>query len=176
VTHTPDGVELYFPPLRMPQVAIPLAAFGIVSAAIPGILVVALLPDAVAHATSLLAATLIAGFVLPFLVFGVIFVVIAAYMVSNALLVSIDAGGIETARLLFGVVVKRRRIARGEIESVQPEIASRYQSLFSSDPIYQLVARGKDSMRVVVGETLEGEAAMERVKALIENPNLPHRA
>jgi hypothetical protein len=36
--------------------------------------------------------------------------------------------------------------------------------------VYQLVARANDRTRVVVGETLQGAAEMERIKALIENP------
>jgi hypothetical protein len=170
ITRTPDGVELYFPPLRMPEVALPLAAFGVIAAAIPGVAIVALIPAAIANAGSLLSATLIAGFVLPFVVFGAMFVVLAFYMVANGLLVRIRSEGIETARILFGVIVKRHRIARSDIDCVEPEIASRYQSLFSSDPVYQLVARARDKRRVIVGESLRGEPAMTRIKALLEDP------
>jgi len=170
VTRTPEGVELYFPPLRMPEVALPLAGFGVIAAAIPGVAIFALAPAAAANAGSLLSATLIAGFVVPFFVFGAVFVVLALYMVANALLVRIRSEGIDTARILFGVVIKRHRIARSDIDSVEPEIASRYQSLFSSDPVYQLVARARDKRRIVVGETLRGESAMTRIKALLEEP------
>jgi hypothetical protein len=170
ITRTPEGVELYFPPLRMPEVALPLAAFGVIAAVIPGVAVVALAPAAAADAGSLLSAALIAGFVLPFIVFGAMFVVLALYMVANALLVRIRSEGIETARILFGVVVKRHRIARSDIDTLEPEIASRYQSLFSADPVYQLVARARDRRRIVVGETLRGEPAMTRIKALLEDP------
>jgi hypothetical protein len=172
VTRTADGVELYFPPLRTPEVALPLAAFGVIAAAIPGIAIVALAERALSDAGSLLSAALIAGFVLPFFVFGALFVLLAFYMVANALLVRVSAEGIETARILFGVVIKRQRIGRSDIASLEPEIASRYQSLFSSAPIYQLVARARDRRRIVVGETLRGESAMTRVKTLLENPAL----
>jgi hypothetical protein len=113
---------------------------------------------------------LIGGLVLPFTLFGVVFAAIALYMISNALVVHADATEIVTARVLLGVVVKRRRLARSEIERVEAEIASRYQSLFSSDPVYQLVARTRDRRRIVLAETLRGEAEMERVRALLENP------
>ena len=172
VTHCPEGVELYFPPLRTPEVALPLAVFGVIAAAIPGIAIFALLPGALSDAGSLMSATLIAGFVLPFFAFGAVFVALAFYMVANALLVRVHPEGIETARILFGVVVRRRRIARSDIASLEPEMASRYQSLFSSAPIYQLVARARDRRRIVVGETLRGESAMTRVKALLENPSV----
>jgi hypothetical protein len=170
VTRTADGVELYFPPLRDGEVALPLAVFGLIAAAIPGIAIVALAPGALSDAGSQLSAALIAGFVLPFFVFGAVFILLAFYMFANALLVHAGAEGIETARILFGVVIRRQRIGRGEIASVEPEIASRYQSLFSSAPIYQLVARAHDRRRIVVGETLRGESAMTRVKNLLERP------
>ena len=169
VTHTAEGVELYFPPLRMPEVAFPLAVFGVIAAALPGVAMLGLIPG-LGDAGTLLSAALIGGFVLPFFVFGAVFVALAFYMVANALLVRIRAEGIETARILFGVVIRRRRIARSDIASLEPEIASRYQSLFSPDPVYQLVARARDRSRIVVGETLKGESAMTRVKALLENP------
>ena len=168
ITRTPGGVELYFPPLRTPHVALPLAAFGVIAAAISGVAMIGM--GAGSDGGSLLSAALIAGFVLPFFVFGVIFVALAFYMVANALLVQSGPEAVDTARMLFGVIIKRRRIARSEIASVDAEIASRYQSVFSPDPIYQLVARGRDRTRIVVAESLKGESTMARVKALIENP------
>src|SRR5688572_29738285 len=85
ITRTAEGVELYFPPFRMPEVALALAAFGVIAAVIPGVAVLALAPSAAANAASLLSATLIAGFVLPFLAFGVLFVALSFYMAANAL-------------------------------------------------------------------------------------------
>ena len=58
-----------------------------------------------------------------------------------------------------------------DIASIDSEIASRYQSLFSSDPVYQLVARDeRHHKRVIVAETLKGEALMNEVKAVIDPP------
>jgi hypothetical protein len=173
ITRTADAVELYFPPLRAPEVALPLAAFGVIAAAMPGIAIIALLPLAVANAGNLLGASLLGGFVVPFVAFGSFIVAVAIYMLANALHVRVSASAIDTARSVFGVVVKRRRLERREIVAVQPEIPSRYQSLFSSTPSYQLVARDSHARRVVVAETLRGEAAMEAIKALIENAAEP---
>jgi hypothetical protein len=164
-------VELYFPPLRSPAAAIPLALFGAIAAAVPAAVIAALLPTLVANAGNLLATVLIASFVLPFVVFGAILVAIAVYMLANALHVRADAAGIETTRLVFGAIVKRRRIARAEIRSIEPQIPTRYQSPFGAAPAYHLYARTADGRRVVVAETLRGEEAMERVKALIEDPS-----
>jgi hypothetical protein len=170
ITHTSRGVELYFPPLRMPEIALPLAMFGIVAVTLPAVSVAALLPS-LAGASGLLSAVLLATFVLPFGAFGAAFVLLAFYMLANALLVRVNSELIETSRLLFGVVLRRHRITRSSLTAIEAQIASRYQSLFSADPVYQLVARGaSEGPRVVVAETLVGEAMMQQVKALIEHP------
>lgn len=165
-----DAVELYFPPLRSKSVALPLAVFGTLAAAVPGAAIAALLPSLVANAGNLLAAVLIASFVLPFVVFGAVLVAVAIYMLANALHVRADASAIETTRLVFGAIVRRRRIARTDIVAIEPQIPTRYQSLFAGEPSYHLYARTADGSRIVVAETLDGEAAMERVKDLIQNP------
>jgi hypothetical protein len=101
--------------------------------------------------------------------FGLVLVVQAAYMLCNALHVSADAGGIETRRLLFGVIVRRRRLARDRLASIEPFIPSRHQSLLGTQPVFQLVARDTaGSIRLVVGESLRGDALMAHVKAAIE--------
>ncbi len=166
----PGVVELYFPPLRSSAAALPLALFGAIAAGVPGAVIASLLPSLVANAGSLLATVLIASFVLPFVVFGAILVVIAIYMLANALHVRADASGIETTRLVFGAIVRRRRVARSDIQSIEPQLPARYQSLFGTGAAYHLYARTADGRRVVVAETIRGEEAMERVKALIENP------
>lgn len=171
ITRTPESVELYFPPMRMPEVALPLAIFGVIATVLPGVAIAALLPT-LAGATGMVSAVLVVSFVVPFAVFGAAFVLLALYMFCNALLVRIDRHAIDTARVLFGIVVRRRKIMRADIAAIESEIASRYQSLFSSDPVYQLVARDRRrSSRVVVAETLKGESLMEELKALIENPS-----
>jgi hypothetical protein len=170
ITHTPDGVELYFPPMRMPEVALPLAIFGVIATILPAVAIAALLPS-LGGAGGMVSAVLVASFVLPFAIFGAAFVLLALYMFCNGLVVRADRYAIDTARVLFGIVIRRRKIMRGDIAAIEAEIASRYQSLFSSDPVYQLVARdGRRSRRVVVAETLKGELLMEELKALVENP------
>jgi hypothetical protein len=170
ITRAPDRVELYFPPLRMPEVALPLALFGAIATILPAIALGALLPS-LAVPTGALSAVLIASFVLPFGMFGAAFVLLAFYMLCNALIVHADGNAIDTARLVFGIVVRRRRIMRSDIGSIDSEIVARYQSLFSPDPVYQLVARDiRRGQRVIVAETLEGEALMEELKALVKDP------
>ena len=173
ITRSGDAVELYFPPLRSTEVALPLAAFGAIAAALPSVAIAVLLPSVLASSGALLSAVLIAGFLLPFLAFGGVFVALAIYMVANALYVRIDRDRIETARGLFGVVVKRRCVERRDVERIEPQIASRYQSLFGAAPSYHLFARTRDGKRTVVGETLRGEASMARVKALLDGAAAP---
>ena len=170
-----DGgaVELYFPPLRSFSVAIPLAIFGAVAALVPGVVIAVLLPTLVASAGNLLGAVLISGFVLPFVVFGAVLVVVAAYMLANALHVRADSAAIETTRLVFGMVVRRRHIARSDIAAIEAQIPARYQSLFAGAPSYHLYVRTADGKRTIVAESLRGEEAMERVKHIIENGERP---
>lgn len=171
LTHTPRGIELYFPPLRMPEVALPLALFGIIAIVLPTIAIAALLPSLLG-ASGMMSTILMAGFVVPFGIFGVTCVALAFYMLVNALVVRVDSDTIQTVRLVLGIVVRRHRLEREGIVSLESEIASRYQSLFNSHPVYQLVARDAARTRVIVAETLTGDALMEQVKALIENPTL----
>ena len=168
ITRTVNSVELYFPPMRMPEVALPLAIFGVIATVLPAVAIAALIPS-LADATGMVSAVLVASFVLPFALFGAAFVLLALYMLCNALVVRVDLHAIDTARVLFGLVIRRRRMMREDIVAIESEIASRYQSLFSSDPVYQLIARDARRRRVVVAETLKGEALMEELKALIEN-------
>jgi hypothetical protein len=166
---TDDGIELYFPPLRMAQVALPLAVFGLIACALAAVGGAAMASGAVATSAGFLSAVLMAGFVAPFALFGIVFVVLAVYMFFNSLHVHVDAEGIATRRRIFGVTVRRRRIARDAFGALEPEIVSRHQSIFSREPVYQLVVHEKlPTRRAVVAETLHGEALMNQVKAAIE--------
>ena len=168
ITRATEHLELYFPPLRMPEVAIPLALFGIIAMALPGLAIFALLPS-LTGATGMISAVLVAAFVLPFGIFGGAFVLLAIYMLANALVVRFSAEGVDIVRLVLGASVRHRRVALHDMNAPQPEITSRYQSLFSSEPVYQLVSREKRTgKRTVLAETLIGEASMLEVKALIE--------
>lgn len=169
ITHKADGIELYFPPWRTPGVALALGAFGVIATALPAIAIAALLPAALADAGGLMGAVLLASFVVPFALFGVACILLAAYKVCNALLVRVDERGIATWRMLFGVTIRRGGIERNELAGIEPHIPARHQSVFGSEPIYELVAfnRGR-TRRLVVAESLRGEAEMNEVKARIE--------
>lgn len=170
VQRTAGGIELYFPPWRMPQVALALAAFGAIACALALVGTAVMLSSAMASTAGVLVAVMMVGFVAPLGAFGVIFLVLAVYMLANALLVRVEPGGIATSRSLFGLVVSRKRLPREAFGELEPEIASRHQNVFSAEPVYQLVARDTSQRsRVVVAESLQGAALMDEVKALIES-------
>lgn len=169
VTSTPAATELYFPPLRMPEVALGLGAFGVIGTTLTGITIVALFPSALSTPASLLTSVLLAAFVVPFMILALMCILTSIYMVSNALRVRVDPDAIHTARLLFGVIVRRARIERSAITAIEPEIASRYQSIFSATPVYQLVAKRAGGGRLLVAETLKGDSVMHHVQHLLEN-------
>jgi hypothetical protein len=166
---TAEGIELYFPAGRMPHVALSLAAFGAIACALALVGGAVMLESAFGSTAGVLAAVMMVAFVAPLGVFGVIFLALAVYMVGNTLRVRIEAGEIATRRSLFGLVVSKKRVPREALTEVEPQIASRHQSVFSSQPIYQLVARDASQQRVVVAESLQGEALMHEMKALIES-------
>src|SRR4051812_15144849 len=102
VTTTPDGIELYFPPLRNLAAALALGAFGAIATTLGLVGTMALLPGAT-HTGGLMSAVLLAAFVVPFAAFGAAFVLLAMYMVVNGLIVHVTLDGITSIRTLFGV-------------------------------------------------------------------------
>lgn len=158
----------------MPHVALALAAFGAIACALALVGGAVMLESALAGSAGVLAAVLMVGFVAPLAVFGVIFVALAVYMAGNALLVRVERGEIATTRRLFGFVVSEKRVARPALGGLEPQIAARHQSVFSSAPIFELVAKDASRrQRVVVAESLQGEALMRDVKSLIESAIAP---
>ncbi len=160
------GIELYFPPLRTPEVALLLGLFGMVCMALP-LFALAGVPAGGAH--GLLAITLLSAFVAPFPVFGAVFVALAAYMLANSLTVSVNASAIRTVRRVFGLAFSRRELKCAEITGLKAQIAAKYQELFSREPYFRLVARHATLRRkdLVVAESLKGEAMMAQMQALI---------
>jgi hypothetical protein len=151
----------------MANVALPLSLFGVLAVLLTALAAGGFLP-ALDAPLGLVSVVLIASFALPFGIFGAACVVLGVYMLFNALLVRIDAETIVTKRILFGIVLRRCRLMRGDIASVRAEIASMEQSLFSANAIYRLVARdSRTGKRCVLAESLEGEASMKDMEALL---------
>ena len=166
---TPSGIELYYPPLRTPEVALPLLLFGVLAFALPALGATALLPYALASTAGALTAVLLGVFLVPFAIFGAVLVVQALYMLAHSLRVRIGAEGITAAPFVVGLPLSASHLTRADIAAIEPRIPARHQSLFSSEPIYELVAQNASRTRSVrVATSLRGEALMMRLKIVIE--------
>ena len=169
VTRTPRGVELYFPPLRHVGTALALGLFGAITAALGAAGSLALLHGALGDTSGIMSAVLVASFAVPFALFGVVFVALAIYMAMNALTVQVDAVAISAHRTLLGMSLARRGMAASEVQSIEPQIATRDQSPFTAEPVYRLYAIDRErARRIVVAESLTGDALMQKVKEILE--------
>jgi hypothetical protein len=165
-----DAIELYFPPLRAPVAALALGFFGVVCVALPLLAVPGALPvtgGSAAH--GLLVIALLGAFVVPFPVFGAVFVAIAVYLAANSLTVTVSPSAIRTVRRVFGLKFSERELKRPEIAALEAQAAARYQNVFNAEPNFRLVARHATLLKndLVVAESLRGEAMTAQVQALI---------
>lgn len=169
VTQRPQELELYFPPLRNIGAAAGFGAFGVVSIALPAAAAAGVSVAEAPGVHSWMAIILVAGFALPVLAFGVVFVALAAYLVGNSLTVKAGPDRIVTTRRLFGLVVSGRVLPCAEIAALEPQRPRQIQSQFSPEVRYRLVARNRDPRRanLVVAESLPGRAAMEQLAETI---------
>jgi hypothetical protein len=127
----------------------------------------------------MLALWLMSIFILPFIVFGVLFLAIAAYRLTNSLTVSVTPFELNTVRRVLGIAIKKRRVARAELLALEAVPSRRYRWLRDDDTYYDLVVKtkagpppataGGDARTccpaVTVAESLRGEKLMEAVKA-----------
>jgi hypothetical protein len=169
LTQHGDALELYFRPLRAPGAAAALAVFGLLAMALPLFSALSLVAAGGSDTEGLLTLALIGGVIVPFVAFGAVFVALAVYMLANSLSVWVTAAEIQTMRCVFGIPVYRHRLARADLEAIEPVAAARYEGVFDAEPRYRLVARSRaaGAAPVVVAEGLRGEERMSCVKALI---------
>lgn len=169
VSSRPNGIELYFPPLRTPMIAAALGLFGVVCIVLPLLAVFSLLAAGGSAAHGLLALVLTSSFVAPFPVFGAVFIALAVYLVANSLTVSISPAVIRSERRIFGISLRRREIKCADIAAIEGRTAAKYQTLFGAGTQFRLIARHVTHSRydVVVAENLAGETMMEQVHGLI---------
>jgi len=169
ITQLPEALELYFPPLRNVGAAVGFGAFGIVSIALPVAAAAGVGITDAPGISSWLALILIASFALPILVFGFVFIGLACYLVANSLTVRAGPDRILTTRRLFGLVVSGRAVPCAEISALEAQRPRQFQSQFSPEARYRLIARHRDPKRgsVVVAESLPGVAATEQLGEVI---------
>jgi hypothetical protein len=181
-----QGIELYFPPLRTPGAALALALFGI-ACLIPGFFAtLAVTPLAQTGPSGVLAIWLMSIFILPFLAFGVLFLALAVYQIANSLAVSVTESEIRTLRRVFGLALRERRVAIADVAALEAVTVIRHRRPREGVSYYSLVIRTKSgagltmreahrggrleqflTRKVVVAESLRGEAIMEQVRAEI---------
>ena len=179
-------MELYFPPLRNPGAALMLGLFG-VSCFIPGFFAsIAVAPLAEYGPGGMIAIWLMSIFILPFIGFGLLFVALAVYQISNSLTVNVTATEIRSQRRIFGIACRERRIANADIAALDAVAALRYRKPREEVSYYNLVAGTKSGAgltmkeafragrlaayrhrKITVAESLGGEALMEEVRAAI---------
>ena len=169
VTELPTGLELYFPPLRNVGTAVGFGVFGGLSIALTAAAIAgAGLADAPGVQSSL-AVILVAGFALPVMVIGLAFLALSLYLPSNSLTVRAANDRIETMRRVFGLVVSTRSVACSDIAALQAQRPRQFQSQFSTETRYRIVARSRNPQQaaLVVAESLAGRAAMQHVAELL---------
>ena len=179
----PDGIELYFPPLRAPGAALSLALFG-VACLIPGVFAaVAVVPLSASGAAGMLAIWLMASFIVPFIVFGVLFLAVAAYRLANSLTVVVTSTHALTVRRVLGIAVRKRHVAHADICALEAIPTRRYRWLRDRLALYDLVVRTRTGgghavqaalcagqsrqQDITVAEGLQGEELMETIRAEI---------
>jgi hypothetical protein len=155
--------------LRNVGAAAGFGAFGAVSIALPAAAAAGVALAEAPGVQSWMAMILVAGFALPLLAFGLVFIALAAYLVGNSLTVRAGPDRIVTTRRLFGLVVSGRVLACAEIAALEPQRPRQIQSQFSPETRYRLVARNRDPSRasLVVAESLPGRGAMEQLAEAI---------
>ena len=180
LNRTPDGIELYFPPCRAPAAALSLALFGVASL-IPGLFAaIAVAPLSAAGAAGELALWLMSVFILPFIVFGVLFLGIAGYGLANSLTVVVTPTHVRTVRRILGLPLRERHVAQAEISALEAVATRRYRWLRDEVPLYDLVVTTKRvevpiaaagtrsrTASIKVAEALRGEELMEKVRTEI---------
>jgi len=143
--------------------------FGVVCIVLPLLAASTLLAAGGSTAHSLLAIALVGTFVAPFPVFGAVFIGFAAYLLATSLTVTVSPAALRSERRVFGMCVRRREIRCRDVAAIEDRIAARYQSLFSAEPQFRLVARHatQPGNEVIVAENLAGTVMMAQVRDLI---------
>jgi hypothetical protein len=167
LTRSLQGIELYFPPLRDASAALMLALFGI-SCFIPGFFAaVAVAPLAESGPAGMLSMVLMSIFILPFIAFGLLFVMLAVYQVANSLTVRVTEAEIRSQRRVFGMGLSERRVTRADIAGLDAVAVIRHRKPREDVSYYSLVVKSRSTRPVTVAESLRGEALMGQVKAEI---------
>jgi hypothetical protein len=186
LTRSEQGLELYFPPLRDPVASLTLALFGL-SCLIPGLFAAMIVvPLTESGPAGLLSVVLMSVFILPFVVFGLVFIGLAVFQLVNSLTVRITESQICIERRVLGMMLRGRRVASASIVAIEPVAAARYWWSQSEKPRFSLVATTREcglrlapdtrgvnepaphrDRKITIAENLRGETLMDEVRSAI---------
>ena len=171
LTRLPRGIELFFPPFRTPDAALGLALFGAACFVAGSFAAIAVVPLAESGPGGAIALWLMSIFIVPFLVFGVVFPLLAVHVIANSLTVSVTEAEIRSRRRVLGFALQEQRLATRDIAALDAVTPMRYRWPRRQDPYLSLVARtaggAGHNRRVTLAEGLRGEGLLEQVKAEI---------
>ena len=176
LTRSDQGLDLYFPPMRLPGSAAALGLFGAACLVAGSLSAAIVVPLAMTGPAGALSAWLMSIFIAPFLLFGLALPVAAVYRVANSLAVRITPAWIMTVRRVFGIAVRRRSCACKEVVAISVFRRRRYALPRPSGSTFDLVAR-TDTAAITVAESLPDAGAAEQLLAeILHNAGLGHLA
>ena len=168
ITPRGGGVALYFPPLRAAGSALALALFGGACSVIGLAAIAGLARSGETAAVSMLALAFAGVFALPLLVIGQLFIAIAVWTAGNSLRVEVSSAGLRMVRRWCGYTIARRALAHDEITAIDSRLAARYVGVFGAARYYRLVARARNSDRLLlIADSLKGPAMTEEIRQLV---------
>ncbi len=168
IMQCPDGIALYFAPLRAAGSALMLALFGGACSVIGLAAVSGLVSSGETAAVSMLALAFAGVFALPLLLLGQFFIVIAVWTAANSLQVEVSSAGLRTARNWFGYTLSRHEVARDDIIAIESRLAARYVGAFGGVRYFRLFARARNLARpLLIADSLRGPDMTEEIRQLI---------
>ena len=104
-----------------------LAAFGAVCVVLPVTAIAGLLSAPGSEASSLLAIVFAGAFIVPVMVFGVVFILLALYMAANSFSVEVSASEIRTERRVFGIASAAAAMRCTDIAAIEQQPDRRHE-------------------------------------------------
>lgn len=143
-----------------------LALFGLICAGLATVGAITLIAT-YEHTGQFIAGVVVGGLAFPFIAFGIGFLFIAFYMVTNSLDTTIDARGVFTVRRVFGMVTRRCHAPVEDVIVLEARIPARHQNPFGGMPAYTIVVRLADRTTITLVEDIPGEDAAQTLRARI---------
>src|SRR4030095_4587097 len=163
-----------------------LALFGL-SCLIPGLVAaIIIVPLAESGPAGMLSVVLMSVFILPFIVFGLVFIGLAVFQLVNSLTVRVTESEICIERRVLGMMLRGRRVASASIVAIEPVAAARYWWSQREQRRCSFVPRRRGVLlplardprgvnepaphrdrKITIAENLRGETLMDEVRSAI---------